>query len=154
MNKDLTINVFVYGSLKSGFYNHFLLENALKIDNATTLDTFLMYPNINYFFPFLFKAISHEDIKKSISVKGELYKINNELLSELDILEGVSAGFYNRETIEVRTLDNIVQKAYVYIANNSLLDSNEVDILKKPLEVWSREDEACGMQYINKKNGL
>lgn len=47
-------NVFVYGSLKRGFYNEHFLKNAKLISkDAITQRKYELYPSADYLFPYL-----------------------------------------------------------------------------------------------------
>lgn len=87
-------NIFVYGSLKRGFHNHFLLEDSEFIGEVITKDKYPMV-NVEEHFPYLINA-------KGIgyNIKGELFKVDDETFANLDILEGYP-DLYTRETIKV-----------------------------------------------------
>lgn len=80
-----TVNLFVYGTLKEGYHNHHFLGDSKKIANyqlegfrLIDLEAFPgMVPGKGY-------------------VMGELYEVNEDLLPELDRLEGVPY-LYTRE---------------------------------------------------------
>lgn len=88
------INVFVYGTLKRGFYNHALLENSEFIAEVITKEK---YPMVNFeeYFPYLINevGVGHK-------IKGELFKVDDETFAKLDILEGYP-DLYTRENIKV-----------------------------------------------------
>ncbi|OZM57382.1 hypothetical protein CIB95_07935 [Lottiidibacillus patelloidae] len=74
-----TYTVFVYGTLKNGERNHYLLEGATCLEvncwtNGRLFDTGNGYP-----------CICIDGMRK---VYGELYKVTKEQLKQLDILEG------------------------------------------------------------------
>lgn len=84
--------VFVYGSLKSGFSNHRLLENAKFICNTHTKECYTMLDLQS--FPGVIKE------KDTSQIQGEVYRLKNENIQDLDDFEG---SWYYRENIE---LDN------------------------------------------------
>lgn len=88
------INVFVYGTLKRGYDNHVLLEGSEFIGEVNTKNRYPMV-NVEEYFPYLIDraGVGH-------NVKGELYKIDELTLLQLDILEGYP-DFYTREQIKV-----------------------------------------------------
>lgn len=93
--KKIMQQIFVYGTLKSGFHNHHYLKNANFIDRATSLYRYpmiLKYPA----FPHLINAKG-----KGHYIKGEVYSIDNETMLKIDELEGVPEHYY-RECIDVR----------------------------------------------------
>eukprot|EP01064_Diplonema_japonicum_P038607 TRINITY_DN940_c0_g1_i3.p1 TRINITY_DN940_c0_g1~~TRINITY_DN940_c0_g1_i3.p1 ORF type:complete len:163 (+),score=28.15 TRINITY_DN940_c0_g1_i3:43-531(+) len=91
--------VFVYGTLKKGFYNH---ENVMKkraecyeyIGDATTSEKYPLLLDV-YAVPYLVRksGMGH-------CISGELYQVTDEGLQALDELEGVP-GRYCRELISV-----------------------------------------------------
>ncbi len=90
----MTRYVFVYGTLKRGFYNHILLENSEFIGDVVTKNKYPMV-NVEEHFPYLIN-----DIGIGHNIIGELFKINDETFTKLDILEGYP-DLYTRETIKV-----------------------------------------------------
>lgn len=88
------INVFIYGSLKRDYHNHYLLENSEFIGEVSTKSRYPMV-NVEEYFPYLINksGVGH-------NVKGELYKVDEYTLAQLDILEGYP-DFYTREYITV-----------------------------------------------------
>lgn len=87
------MKVFVYGSLKKGYWNHRVMEIAggeflgnSKIKGA----------KIYYYYNSPFPAISFAGGDNDIVI-GEVYKIKN--IKPLDLLEGYP-NFYNRKLVE------------------------------------------------------
>ncbi len=105
-------NIFVYGTLKSGFPNHSLLEGYNY--SKGFIKDFEMYGKHNTF-PFISYG--------SGEVFGEVYyNIPNYLLEELDALEGHPT-YYHRERVWVY-INNTVVYAYVYV-NEHYRESND-----------------------------
>lgn len=87
---------FVYGTLKKGFGNHWLMQelmaegSAIKIGTARTLQS---YPLVcgPFQVPFLLHlpGSGHQ-------VMGEVYEVNNAAVARLDVLEGIDRGHYMR----------------------------------------------------------
>ncbi|WP_457747591.1 gamma-glutamylcyclotransferase family protein [Sulfurimonas sp.] len=113
--------LFVYGTLKKGFYNHQILEDAEFICSATTKQKYPMV-NIEEYFPYLIDAegIGHH-------VEGEVYKIDNKTLAMLDVLEGYPE-LYNRHQITVKSLGAELQ-AITYFVNEKI-DYQNLELLK------------------------
>jgi len=86
--------LFVYGTLKQGFHNHYLLEDAEFICKAATKEKYPMI-NTEEYFPYLINEAG-----KGYNIEGELYQIDEEILSVLDILEGYPE-HYDRKKIKV-----------------------------------------------------
>lgn len=94
--------VFVYGTLKKGQPNHYWLTNtdngfASYITNGTTKTKYPLVISTQYNIPFL---LNKPGIGKN--VKGEIYEINPEMLSKLDILEDYPE-LYDRQIDEIVT---------------------------------------------------
>ena len=106
------MNIFVYGTLKKDFHNHHYLEDAEFICGATTKEKYPMV-NVEEYFPYLIN-------KKGIGyhIKGELYKIDEAVLSMLDILEGYPELFM-REKIPITSF-GIEVDATVYFVKEKI----------------------------------
>lgn len=102
MNKQ----IFVYGTLKKGFSNHWLLEDQEFIGKAeTTLDYVMLGQGIPYVYE-SDKAYRGDvgyplELVKGSKIKGELYKVSDEALARIDQLEG-HPRWYCRKQINVR----------------------------------------------------
>jgi gamma-glutamylcyclotransferase (GGCT)/AIG2-like uncharacterized protein YtfP len=100
------VNVFVYGTLKRGKSNHWYLRESEYLGVYYTDNHYALYVKG---LPYMVK----ED--KGGGVKGELYRVDMNILAQLDSLEGHPT-FYKRETIWVYDAEvghNV--KAYTYI---------------------------------------
>jgi gamma-glutamylcyclotransferase (GGCT)/AIG2-like uncharacterized protein YtfP len=88
--------VFVYGTLKRGYRNHWLLEGQKLVGPATTVGRFKL---LMAGFPVLVKS----DRRRGdfAQVQGELYLVTDECLASLDRLEG-EGHMYRRKKIRVR----------------------------------------------------
>lgn len=110
--------VFVYGTLKKGQPRHEILidGNAEFVDEAV-LEGYEMYDTGYY--PGIVEG-------KGV-IYGEVYKVSDDLIEVLDIIEGVDYNLFKREAVVVNLL-NQKQKIYVwaYIFNMSV--SNFVKI--------------------------
>jgi len=73
--------VFVYGTLRKGFYNHRLLENATFSDTGSAY-------GVRLYDVGPFPAVLPTSDGKG-AVHGELYEVDDETLTRLDRLEGV-----------------------------------------------------------------
>lgn len=102
--------VFVYGSLKKGFHNHYFLENSKLLGKgilkgATLYDMGISYPCMK--------------IDKSDNViYGEVYEVDFETLCAIDYLEGYNPGssnnLYNRQTVVVNMENGDSNVCYSY----------------------------------------
>ena len=94
--------LFVYGTLKRAFNNHYLLGNAEFKGNAVTDQS---YP---FEFICLLPLPGH-----GMQVKGELYVVPLQRWRDLDMLEGHPNG-YRRLMVDVTTADGVPHKAWIY----------------------------------------
>ena len=113
--------LFVYGTLKSGFHNHHLLEDTEFVCDATTKHKYPMV-NVEEYFPYLIdaKGDGHQ-------IEGEVYKIDAQILAMLDILEGYPE-LYTRHKIAVKSL-GIELQAITYFVNEKI-DYTNLELLK------------------------
>jgi len=113
--------IFVYGTLKKGFHNHDLLENAEFVCEATTKEKYPMV-NTEEHFPYLIddKGIGH-------LIQGEVYRIDETILAMLDILEGYPE-HYDRQQIQVISL-GIELTATVYFLKDKI-DYKNLELLE------------------------
>ena len=96
--------VFVYGTLKKGFYNHYLLNasdgqllgTSKFLGEATTCASFVL---LDCGFPYMCdpkKQPNHD----ANPVRGEVYEVyDNSIMADLDYLEGVDFDHYHRKQI-------------------------------------------------------
>jgi gamma-glutamylaminecyclotransferase len=82
------MNIFVYGTLMSGFGNNRLLSDSKFIGNATTKEKYTMRSRG---IPFV------NEHKETSKIHGEVYKVNKSTLSSLDSLEGHPRWYYRKE---------------------------------------------------------
>lgn len=109
--------IFVYGSLKSGFWNNRLLEHSIFIGQACTADMMLL---VDGSFPYLaapcqFAGTSLADaiVPLAGNVYGEVWRVDDETLAALDRLEG-TPHHYTRELIKVQFAPNQQRMVYAY----------------------------------------
>ena len=105
----MTHRVFVYGTLKRGFWNHYLLEGREFFGTAATVPTYRMIENG-------FPVILPDPEGKPIA--GEIYAVDDETLARLDQLEREGSS-YDRKLIDV-TLplasgERLPTKAFIYV---------------------------------------
>lgn len=104
--------LFVYGTLKKGYGNHYHIEGAELIDDGHIIG----YDMLSFgAFP---GAIEGEG-----KVYGQVYKIDDEMLQSCDYLEGYRAdkpehSMYIRTVVDCHMRDDeSVEKAFVYLWN-------------------------------------
>ncbi|XP_024370657.1 putative gamma-glutamylcyclotransferase At3g02910 [Physcomitrium patens] len=98
---------FVYGTLKQGFSNHWLIKDAVGEGHAQFIGvakTKQQYPLVcgPFQVPFLLNIPS-----SGLQVKGELYAVDQTALELLDELEGVSKGHYERRPLVLTNLQSL-----------------------------------------------
>jgi len=94
--------VFVYGTLKSGFCNNWILKDYMG--------TYAVAKNIDIHtgpnFPFAVRGTG--------TAIGEMYKIDKGTLKVIDKLEG-HPQWYNRKLIEIKLANGQIVKAWIYL---------------------------------------
>src|ERR1700678_1575618 len=89
--RSMTHRVFVYGTLKSGFSNHYLLEGCEFVGAAATVPTYKMIEND---FPVIMPD------PKGNALAGEIFIVDDDTLARLDQLEREGSS-YDRKLIDV-----------------------------------------------------
>lgn len=87
--------VFVYGTLKQGFGNHYLLSRSELLGSCIVNANMVMF-NLGGF-PGVSFIPSDKDINP-IDIVGEVYEVDAETMEHLDMLEGYPE-FYDRTII-------------------------------------------------------
>jgi gamma-glutamylaminecyclotransferase len=107
--RSITHRVFVYGTLKSGFWNHYLLKGREFIGAAATSPTYKMIDNG-------FPVIMPDPQGKPLA--GEIYNVDDETLARLDQLEREGSS-YDRKLIDVILSlvggERLPIKAFIYV---------------------------------------
>ena len=114
--------VFVYGSLRRGFPNHFFLVKSIYMGEYHTVDKYHMVGQISRAYPYIVKP-EHDLGSDPVHIIGELYDIDEDVLADLDNLEGYEQecdDFYTRRLIRI-TDGNNEKNAYVYILENKCI---------------------------------
>ena len=105
----MTHRIFVYGTLKGGFWNHYLLEDCEFFSSAATVPTYKMIENG-------FPVVMPDPEGKPVA--GEIYTVDDETLERLDQLEREGSS-YDRRLIDV-TLplangERVSTNAFIYV---------------------------------------
>jgi gamma-glutamylcyclotransferase (GGCT)/AIG2-like uncharacterized protein YtfP len=100
----MTHRVFVYGTLKSGLWNHYLLKGCEFFGRAATVPTYKMIENG---FPVV---ISDREGKP---LAGELCTVDDETLARLDQLER------ERLTLPLASGERLPSKAFMYVGREN-----------------------------------
>jgi gamma-glutamylaminecyclotransferase len=101
-----TVTLFVYGTLKRGCRNHGTMRGAVFIGEAATEHAYLMVNCGSY--PGLVRAWNKQ---AGISIRGELYRVDEELLAALDRFEDVP---YEYVRVTIRLADGSEAETYFY----------------------------------------
>ena len=127
VQEELSHLVFVYGTLKRGGSNHFMLDvPGAKFLSELTLPAgdFKMI-NVTNRYPAL---IYLPDDEKTTEIHGELYAITNTVMKTLDILEGYKGvdmeNLFNKYIYIINDEGSFLSKVdffYIYIAGERLL---------------------------------
>lgn len=99
--------VFVYGTLKRGGGNHAFLANQRFLGEARTAPGFTLYSLGDY--PGMVRAPGD-----TAGVTGELWVIDDDCLAELDRLEGLDEGLYERIDV-VLAPNHLASSAQTYL---------------------------------------
>ena len=139
LTEESTRYVFVYGTLKSGGGNHYLLEGegSVFVDTAK-VEGYGLTPGGG--FPY---AIP----RTNFTARGEVYAVDDATFARLDGLEGFPY-HYDRDHVDVR-LDTAEGfkwiTAWIYVANERTQESNKltdlVETWVEPRYEWTEEDE-------------
>src|SRR5260370_24467176 len=107
--RSMRHRVFVYGTLKSGFWNHYLLKGCEFFGAAATVPTYKMIENG-------FPVIMPDPEGKPLA--GEIYIVDDETLARLDQLEREGSS-YDRKLIDVTlplaSRQRLPPKALIYV---------------------------------------
>jgi gamma-glutamylcyclotransferase (GGCT)/AIG2-like uncharacterized protein YtfP len=88
--------IFVYGSLKRGYRLHHLLQGQPFLGTASTCPLYRLHDLGEY--PGLVASAS------GVSVRGEVYEVDDGCLQQLDAAEGVDEGLYVRGPVQLTGL--------------------------------------------------
>ncbi|KAE8651438.1 hypothetical protein Csa_001650 [Cucumis sativus] len=108
--------IFTYGTLKTGFANHKLMQDLINHNHAVFLgkySTHLSFPLLlgPYGIPYLINLPGSGHL-----VRGELYAVSDHGLARLDELEEISIEHYNRLPVKVVGDDMVVIGVECYFA--------------------------------------
>lgn len=104
--------LFVYGTLKRGGSNHLFLRGQKFLGEARTTPGFTLYSLGDY--PGLVRAPGDTE-----GVTGELWTVDDDCLAELDRLEGLDEGLYERIDM-VLAPNPIIPSAQTYLYRRSI----------------------------------
>ena len=123
--------VFVYGTLKEGFYNNHLLGESRFICEAKTTPDYRLYEVFKDGFPGMIPS------DRGVSVKGEIFQVAPAILERLDQLERVPS-MYRRERIKLADFD---REVWAYLYNREVNEDLDCGDCWPSLESIQRKDE-------------
>lgn len=111
--------VAVYGTLRKGQPNHFLLKNAAYIET-------IKIPKLKMHDFGAFPFCTNKDTTEQDTITAEIYHVDKQTLAALDRLEG-HPSFYTRELVNC-TNKNGERIAFIYLINkdNSIKNTNRI----------------------------
>ena len=103
--------IFVYGTLKRGGSNHALLAGQQFLGAACTAPGYILYLLGDY--PGMVRAANDQ-----AGVTGEVWLVDDACLQQLDELEGVAEGLYERVPIKpAPPFDDQPVETYLYLGS-------------------------------------
>lgn len=105
-------NLFVYGTLKEGYPLHGIIGRQEFLGVYKTAPVFKLVTLGP--FPALIPARTN-----GVEVTGEVYKVDEDTLNYVDVVEGVNRGLYRRVYIEVHDQLAAKVKAWAYVSLNA-----------------------------------
>ncbi len=123
--------IFIYGSLKRNFDNHYIIEKARYKCKAKTVRKLDMFQEESANYPYLLNRTTNQ----SHHIKGELYEIYNEnFLLEIDRFED-APNYYKISTIKVKIYNGKIKKADVYFLKDKRVPKNQT-----PMAEWKESN--------------
>jgi gamma-glutamylcyclotransferase (GGCT)/AIG2-like uncharacterized protein YtfP len=92
--------VAVYGTLKQGYGNHYLLRNSKFIGYGITTEKFRLF---DVGFPYCLE-VKDEDDNRVVNVQVEVYEVDKDTFKRLDRLEGYPH-HYKRKIIQIQVIN-------------------------------------------------
>lgn len=112
-----SFRVFVYGSLLRGLHNHHLLAKSRLVAAARTAQSSYVLIDSGHGFPY---AVADERARpedRRVALLGEIYEVDDAVLSHLDELEEHPV-WYRRREVEVVADEEPAARAWIYLLEN------------------------------------
>lgn len=107
--------VFVYGTLKQGFHNHYLLRGVKFVGNAVTVDKWALPIYGGTHLPTVLP------LNDGYAIKGEAYRPSKADWKLLDRLEG-HPDMYKRVLVDIKLVDgDTPNKAWIYLFTSPMM---------------------------------
>jgi gamma-glutamylaminecyclotransferase len=127
-------NIFVYGTLREGYPNHHHNIGVRKTGTFRTVEQFPLVLNGQRNSPCLIYSPG-----EGYPVRGEVYRVDDEGLALMDILERIAApDGYQRRQIKI-TFETLVPPAEVAVFAYLKLADSVHDIRQGPLQEYTLE---------------
>lgn len=127
--------IFAYGTLRLNGSNHYLLGSSQHVGMFYTKEKYILIKLAKQNFPYLIPAsFLPEKAHLATNVIGDLFSVSDEVLVELDSLEG-HPHFYMRQFIDIDHIeDNSVfqSKVQCYVLNENIFngfDKSQIVVL-------------------------
>ena len=117
------VAVFVYGTLKRSHQRNHVLVNQTFIGEATTTADYRMYDLGDY------PGLKEVEPGSGVGVQGEIYQVDQACLRQLDQIEGVDQGLYQRREVRLDSRKGLCLPAsqpvaYFYLGDTSSCTDN------------------------------
>lgn len=109
--------VFVYGTLKRGFSNNFVMGNSEFVGQCITVNDYFLTQG--RFYPMLI------DAQPGKKIKGELFLVETSKIPSIDRFEG-HPNLFNRQKILVRFHEKNIEAWCYFYTNLEQLEPGEV----------------------------
>lgn len=133
----MNLNIFVYGTLKSGYGNHDVFLGGIEHKDAVTVEEKYSLKS-NGFFPAMFDT----GVKRVI---GEVYNVSPTVMKRIDMLEG-NGHFYERKEIPVLTEDGEEIKAWAYFMKHDESNWRDYRITDSSIEIGGTKIEGLSFE--------
>ena len=123
-NKSNTCLIFTYGTLMQNNHNNHILGNAKYICDATISN------HICFGLPYDFPMVINVGVEIDNYVVGEIWEVEINQLSQLDMLEGYNKyednGMYLRREIIATDTNGKDYKCYYYLWNSTIVKDSYI----------------------------
>ena len=124
--KENYTNIFVYGSLRKGMGLNAVLTTSKLLGTIKTLPKYTMYD---------LGAFPCIDKNGTTSITGDVYRVNDDTLSQLDMIEGVPNLYYRDE----------IETDVVYVDNKIGYNKIEGNLYAY---YWASNDDVLAKDFI------
>jgi gamma-glutamylcyclotransferase (GGCT)/AIG2-like uncharacterized protein YtfP len=157
VSEENTSCLFVYGTLKKRFqWNSKYLSSRVGGQFVSDAVTLLPVPLVvgDCGVPYVLGDLM--DGKTGKIIQGELWRVTDACLKSLDDYEGISKGYYSRDTIDVIEFHNdqkVNTKAFIYVLNKSTEELRAQPLLEQySLDMHNNLYHAIQHIQIKQKN--